>query len=412
MTRTEDFFKYVGQTSDHSLAFDLKGAEGSYFFDQEDNKFLDFHSGVGVMNLGHNNSVVNGMIREQLKKYSHTIVYGEHVQDSQVSYAKALSLKFNELNQEDTFSPESDKQVFFANTGNEAVDLAIKLVRKVTGKKGLVALEKGFHGRGYGAMQVTWNPEYKKGFFVDDEETDWIDPFAEDVEAELDKVNWATKAAIIVEYVQGEAGARALPLEFLQALRKRTKEEGVFLVADEVQTGFGRTGEVFAQETFGVTADVTCLGKAGGGGLPFGAVVAEKELFEILEQPALSHISTFAGNPVVCAGGIGVLVQLTPSLLEKSKEASKLLREGIEGLAEKYPEVVKGYTGVGMMLGLHLVEGVDTGKFYELAKKNGVIMHFKLNAGSTLRVSPPINLTNSQVEEGLEALEKACKEIG
>lgn len=410
MTLERDFYQYVGQTSDHPLAFEVQVAEGDFLYDKSGREYLDFHSGVGVMNLGHKNRVVKELVQSQLERYSHTMVYGEHVQESQVQYAKALALEFDELPLEGTlYTGTPHKQVFFANTGNEAIDLAIKMVRKDTRKKGLVALTKAFHGRGYGAMQLTWNQEYKRDFFVDDNTTDWIDPQAEDIQKELDSIDWSQKAAVFVEYVQGEAGARVIPLEFLKALRERCTQEGVYLVADEVQTGFGRTGEKFAQQTFGVTADVTCLGKAGGGGLPFGAVVAEEYLFESLETPPLSHISTFGGNPVVCSAGLGVLYQLTPLTLKESRKNAKLLEEGVEALAEKYPSVIEGLSGVGLMRGLVLKDDSLTEAFYWNCVERGLLLHFKLNAGRVLRVSPPVNVSTNSINKALHIMEESCQ---
>lgn len=399
MNSLDEFKRYVAQTSPYPIGIPIQKAEGTLLHGEE-GIFVDMTSGVGVMSLGHSNSVIVKSIVSQAQRYLHTMVEGEHLHEPTTLYAHALSQYFESALGYDT------AQVFFVNSGNESVDLALKMARKITGRKGLVALKKGFHGRGYGAMQATWNEEYKKNFFVDDEETDWID-FSDD----LSTVDWKSKAAVIVEYVQGEAGARKVPLPFLKKLRELCTEHGVMLIADEVQTGYGRLGSITAQEKYGVVADITCLGKAGGGGLPFGAVVASREKFEKLQTPPLSHISTFGGNPVVCAAGLAAFSQLTEVLLDAVREKSEFIRNRIDELSQMYPKVISHWSGDGLLLGLHLADSSLTEKFFNLCKERGVLFHFKLNAGATLRVSPPLTIDLETLEDVFDVVEEVAQEM-
>lgn len=192
----DKFRKYVAQTSDHSLEFPIGEADLIYFTDFYGNKYIDFTSGIGVMNLGHSNPAIVNMMKDALKYFTHTMVYGEHMQAYTVNYAEKLSERFPQKGGE-------PQQVFFVNSGNEAVDLALKMTRKVSGRKPMLALKSGFHGRGYGAMSVSWREDYKHGFFVDDSSTTWVTPGdLWDGREDL----YEQYAGVILELVQGEAG--------------------------------------------------------------------------------------------------------------------------------------------------------------------------------------------------------------
>ena len=391
----ELFRQFVAQTSDYSLEFEVGGASGSEIWDTSGTRYFDFTSGIGVMNIGHSHPRVQAAIERQLPHYSHTMVYGEHIHKPVVEYAEKISRHFNKLG--------DDKQVFFVNSGNEAIDLALKMAKKITGRDKLVAVEKGFHGRGTGALQVTWNDDYAEGFGVDRSNTVWV----EDYDTSGFVLNHDV-AAVVVELVQGEAGANPLNLEMVKKFIDRAREVGALVIIDEVQTGYMRTGKMFAQDLYGVSADITCLGKAGGGGLPFGAVVAEKRLFEKLQQPALSHISTFGGNPIVCAAGMAVWdVVSDPKFQIEVQRKIELLELILEEAVQSGP-VFESYTGVGMLRGIQVTPQYDTFEIYKKLKTRGVLTHFKLNAGQTLRISPPLTIT---VQELIQA-RQGFNEVG
>lgn len=375
----ELFRQFVAQTSDYSLEFEVQEASGSVIQDASGNKYLDFTSGIGVMNIGHSHPCIYSAIMNQLHQYSHTMVYGEHVHEPVVEYAEKISRHFSKLGE--------SKQTFFVNSGNESIDLALKMAKKITQREKLVAVTKGFHGRGTGALQVTWNDDYAEGFGVDRSKTEWLEE-GESPTGIRDDV-----AAVVIELVQGEAGANSLDLDFVKSVIDRARHVGALVIIDEVQTGYMRTGKMFAQDLYGVSADITCLGKAGGGGLPFGAVVAEQSLFERLQQPALSHISTFGGNPIVCAAGMAVWdVVSDPKFQIEVQRKIELLELILEEATQSGP-VFESYTGVGMLRGIQVAPGFDTFEVYKKLKTRGILTHFKLNAGQTLRISPPLTMT-------------------
>ena len=397
--RRKDFHTYVAQTSDHSLDFPIAKADLLYLWDEYGNQYLDFTSGIAVMNMGHHNTKIVGAIIDQLHQYSHTMVYGEHMQRLQIDYAKAISEKFwVPLD----FPPQ---QVFFVNSGNESIDLALKMARKITGRKPMLALKNGFHGRGYGAMSVSWKDEYKQGFFVDDS-TDFISPGHVFPAKEYEQY-----AGIILELVQGEAGCIPIDKAWVSMIVDSVRSVGGVVIIDEVQTGYGRTGTFLAQEQYGVAADITCLGKAGGGGLPFGAVVSSRENFEKLQTPALSHLSTFGGNPLVMAAGLAVLEQIDDMLLEHVQDVGHDLEDGINSLAQQFPETISGQQGLGLMRGLILADERLTEPFYSIARSKGLILHFKLNAGRVLRMSPPLVISQREIRRAVDILADVCLDM-
>lgn len=402
---SEDFQTYVAQTSDHSLQFPVSRADSVYLWDAYGNSFLDFTSGIGVNNIGNRNWNVMNAIKEQLDHYSHTMVYGEHLQKTQIEYAKAISSKFPPVE-------DHPQQVFFVNSGNEAVDLALKMVRKLTGRKPMIALKNGFHGRGYGAMSVSWRKQYKDGFFVDDTQHSFLRP---NEGFESYEKWWDSYAGIILELVQGEAGCIPLDPEWVKGVTQKVRSHGGVVIVDEIQTGYGRTGTFLAQEQYGIDADITCLGKAGGGGLPFGAVVSSRSNFERLQSPALSHLSTFGGNPVVMSAGLATIEYIQEELLEHVKEVGKYLTEQVKELAETHPDIVVGSRGLGLMQGLMLnpdYMGPEiTELFFRQCLMRGLLLHFKLNAGYTLRMSPPLIISERTVKEAVDIMHEVCREI-
>jgi acetylornithine/N-succinyldiaminopimelate aminotransferase len=396
----EKFHTYVAQTSDHSLDFPIGGSETVYLRDQYGKQYLDFTSGIGVMNLGHGRADVIGEMLEVLRLYTHTMVYGEHIHPKTVMYAEELSKRFPNKN-------GHPQQVFFVNSGNEAVDLALKMARKIRNSKVMGALKGGFHGRGYGAMSVSWREEYKKGFFVDDS-TFFIDPEAKPV---IEPRTWLDTAGLIMELVQGESGSTPLDPVWAKELVEGAQDRGALVIFDEIQTGFGRTGSFLAQEQYGLVPDITILGKAGGGGLPFGAVVSSRSNFERLQDPPLSHLSTFGGNPVVTAAGWAVLQHMNQPLFENVKRCGTILANGVIDLSQQFPDVIAGVRGLGLMQGLILRSPEFTEPFYFKCRERGLLLHFKLNSSNILRMSPPLVITDSSIKEALNIMADAAMDL-
>ena len=290
----QNFYKYVAQTSDEPLAIEIDKAEGCYFYDSTGKKYLDLISGISVCNMGHGNKKIINATKSQLDQYMHLMVYGELVQKPQVELAELLCENL----------PKSLNSVFFVNSGSEAVEGALKLAKRATGRKEILHFHYSYHGATNGSMSVMGNEEYKKPFYPLLPETR---PITFGSLEDLLQITTKT-AAIIVELIQGEAGVRIADASYWKALRQRCNEVGTLLIVDEIQTGLGRTGKLFAFEHYGITPDILLLAKAFGGGMPLGAFVASKELMNVLtHNPVLGHITTFGGHPVCCAAALAHL---------------------------------------------------------------------------------------------------------
>lgn len=399
--QVEDFRRYLAQTSPFSMEFPVWKASGIYIYDQNGKKFFDFTSGVGVANLGHSNLKVNLAVWEQINNNAHTNVYGEHIHRATVRYAKELVGTFD--------GDDRELQVFFTNSGNEAVDLALKIARRHSPREGLVAVEGAFHGRGYGAMQFTWNPKYTEGFRVDRSSTLWL---KRNDFTDLYRVNWRRVGAVFLELVQGEAGSYALDPEWVKEIEDKCREFDVPLVIDEIQTGFGRTGTFWAQQRYGVKADVTLFGKAAGGGLPIGGVIAEKSFFEELQTPPLSHLTTFGGNPVVCAAGSAVLRSLdNRRVLGNVIGRGRQLATWLERRVDVEDGVVSDYRMTGLMGAIEFKEPLHTEEFVKGAFEKGVLLAFKLNNPLTVRLSPPLTITEEEMVEAISRMDEVLEDM-
>lgn len=287
----ENFYHHVAQTSPEPLAIQIERAEGCYFYDHNGKGYLDLISGISVCNLGHSNPRIIQATKNQLDKYMHVMVYGELVQQPQVELAELLCQNL----------PQKLDSVFFVNSGSEAVEGALKLAKRATGRREILHFEKSYHGATHGAMSVMGSEAYKAPFQPLLPETRAI-RFG--VEQDLHEISTKT-AAIIVELVQGEAGIRMASSSYWQQLRQKCDETNTLLIVDEIQTGLGRTGKLFAFEHYGIVPDILLLAKAFGGGMPLGAFIASKQLMNVLTQnPVLGHITTFGGHPVSCAAAL------------------------------------------------------------------------------------------------------------
>jgi 4-aminobutyrate aminotransferase len=297
--------------------------------------------------------------------------------------------------------------VFFTNSGAEAIEAALKLARRHTGRNRALAFINAFHGRTYGAMSLSGSkPMQRRGFsplVPDIHHVRYGD--LESVRALLRTICPAEElAAIFVEPIQGEGGYIVPPEEFLPGLRKLCDEHGVLLVFDEVQSGMGRTGKMFASEHWGVAGDIVCLAKGIANGLPLGAIVARAS---VMDWPSGSHASTFGGNPVACAASLATLRLLERRYIANAKQRGRQLMEGLEGLARRFP-FVREVRGLGLMIGLEVQS--ETGEpapglrdwLIDLAFHRGLLL---LPCGpSSIRFCPPLCLTRRQVEIGLELL--------
>jgi acetylornithine/succinyldiaminopimelate/putrescine aminotransferase len=370
---TESFYKHIAQTSGSPIAIEVESAERIYFFDTKGKKYLDLISGILVCNMGHSHPTIINAIREQLDKYMHVMVYGELVQKPQVEFAEKLC----------SFLPASLNSVFFVNSGSEAVEGAIKLTKRYTRRSELLHFENAYHGSSHGAMSVMGNEDYKNAFQPLLPDTKAI-RFG--IEEDLQQITEKT-AAIIVELVQGEAGVRIAPVEYWQKLKYRCEQTKTLLIADEIQTGLGRTGKLFAFEHYNITPDILLLGKAIGGGMPLGAFIADKKVMNVLtHNPVLGHITTFGGHPVCCAAGLAHLTLITESKMWNNAET---IGEKLEAIFWKIPHV-KEIRRKGLMIAVDFHDAETNFKTLQFFLEKGLFSDWFLWCNTAMRVAPPL----------------------
>lgn len=385
MILRKQFLQHVAQTSPSPMLVEVERAEGSCFYTPEGKRYFDLVAGVSVSNVGHCNPVVVEAVQQQAARYMHVMVYGELVEAPQVEYARRIA----------ELLPAPLESVYFLNSGAEAVEGALKLAKRYTGRTELISFRRAYHGSTHGAMSMMGTPEgeeWKAAFR----------PLLPDVQSlefndfeQLTRITTRT-AAVLVEPVQGEAGVR-LPREgFLEALRKRCDEVGALLIFDEIQTGFGRTGEMFACVKYGVTPDIVCLAKALGGGMPLGAFVSSMEIMSTLSHsPVLGHITTFGGHPVCCAAGLAALNCIEANDLHHKAEEKGAMFE--RGLAD-HPQVREIRRG-GLLLAVELGASEKLYKLMELFKEAGVMSDWFLYCDTAFRISPPLTISEAEIEE-------------
>ena len=377
-----DFLRHLAQTSPHPLTLEVDRAEGIYIYDTDGKAYVDMISGLAVTNVGHRHPRVVAAIREQLDRYMHIIPYGEFVQAPQVKLARKLA----------SLLPEGMSSVYFVNSGAEAIEGALKLAKRATGRRGLVACHKSYHGSTHGALSVSGNEVKQSAFRPLLPEVSFI-TFNE--AADLDKITEQT-AAVVIETIQGDAGVRIPTGDYLRHVRQRCDETGALLILDEIQTGCGRTGTFFAFEQFGVVPDIVCIAKALGGGMPMGAFAARPELMsQLSHNPMLGHITTFGGHPVSCAAALAAVEVVEDGLLATVEEKGRLIRELLT-----HP-LVKEIRQIGLMLAIDLPDQETTYKVVSRCLERGVIAFYFLSNPASFRLAPPLTIT-------AEELRSAC----
>lgn len=367
------------------MLVEVARAEGSFFYTPEGKRYYDLVAGVSVSNVGHANPAVVRAVQEQAAHYMHVMVYGELVETPQVAYATKIA----------SLLPGALESVYFVNSGAEAVEGALKLAKRFTGRTGLISMRRAYHGSTHGAMSVMGAPEGEawKGAFRP------LLPDAEAIEfndfAALERITERT-ACVLTEPVQGEAGVRSPRAGYLEALRKRCDEVGALLIFDEIQTGMGRTGELFAMQKYGVVPDIVCLAKAFGGGMPLGAFVSRHEVMETLQHdPVLGHITTFGGHPVCCAAGLAALDYLIEHDVVRGVEAKGALYEQLLG---DHPDV-REIRRSGLLLAVELGSSERLYRIMELFKEAGILSDWFLFCDTAFRISPPLTISEEEVRD-------------
>jgi len=360
----------------------LVRGEGSRVWDEKGRTYIDCISGHGVALVGHNHPRVVQAIQQQAQRL--LICPGTFDNDVRDAYIERLI----------GVTPKGLNRVFLTNSGTESVEAAIKFARVATGRTKLIAMRQGFHGRTLGALSLTWNPKYRRPFAPLLPDVFHI-PFG-DLEAAQSAIDEHT-AAVIIEPVQGEGGVRPATPEYLRGLREICNATGTLLIADEVQTGFGRTGTFLAVEHAGITPDILCLAKGIGGGIPMGAVITTERVASAL-RPG-HHGTTFGGNPLACAAGLAVLdIIESENLPAQAREKGSWLLEVLQGLV--HPRV-RDIRGLGLMIGIELRERV-TPYLRRLQEDYRVLA---LPAGPTvIRLLPPLTITWEELHTVVDAL--------
>ena len=385
MILRKQFLEHVGQTSPAPMLVEVERAEGSFFYTPEGKRYFDLVAGVSVSNVGHANPEVVRAVQEQAAKYMHVMVYGEMVERPQVEYARRIA----------ELLPGDLDCVYFVNSGAEAVEVALKLAKRYTGRTELISMRRAYHGSTHGAMSMMGTPE-------GEEWKSEFRPLLPDVKSiefnSFDDLRHITRrtAGVLCEVVQGEAGVRLPDPEWLRALRCRCSEVGALLIFDEIQTGMGRTGEMFASTKYGVTPDVVCLAKAFGGGMPLGGIAANRAiLYSFTNNPCLGHITTFGGHPVCCAAGLAALNYLISNKVVESVEHKGAL---FEERLRSHPRVLE-IRRSGILLALELGKSEYLYRLMEIFKEEGIMSDWFLYCDTAFRISPPLTISESEIEE-------------
>jgi len=380
------FLRHVAQTSGGSLQFEISRAEGIYFYDTSGRPYIDLVSGVSVSAMGHGHPEVVSAVRKQAGEYMHTMVYGEFIQSPQVRYARWLTDRL----------PAKMDNVYFVNSGSEAIDGAMKLAKRYTGRPGICAFSKAYHGGTMGAMSIMGDAMARSGSL----------PLLPGVRhlrfncvADLDRIGEDT-AAVFAEPIQAEAGIIEPEKGFLNKLRKRCDETGALLIMDEIQTGMGRTGRLFAFDHYGVVPDILCLAKSFGGGMPLGAFVAGKEIMRSLTfDPPLGHITTFGGHPVCCAAGLAA-----QEIVERDGLMAHACRMENRYREKLHHPLIRHIRGRGLFLSVVLEEKAGVSPFIRRAFENGLVIDRFLFSSDSFRIAPPLVINETEVDESVQRI--------
>ena len=384
------FLQHIAPTTESPLALEVVRAEGVYLYGPEGQSYMDFISGIGVSNIGHSHPEVVAAVQDQAAAYMHLMVYGEYVQQPQVAYAQALTA---------TLDPSLDC-VYWGNSGAEAIEGAFKLAKRVTGRTEILSFQGSYHGSTHGALSAMGDETYKRAYrplLPDHRILPWADA------AHLHTITERT-AAVVVEVVQAESGYKVVPGAFLQALQARCHETGALLIVDEIQTGFGRTGHLFAHQGAGIVPDILCLGKALGGGMPLGAFIASHARMQHLaKNPMLGHLTTFGGHPVSCAAGLAAFTVLQNSgWIQAVAQKEAYLRAALGPLSTN-----GDLSGCGLLLALPL-ESFDR---VLSAQKDlisaGLLTDWFLFEQKALRLAPPLSISMQELEQAVTFIQNA-----
>jgi len=393
LTERQLFYNHIAQTTEEPIGLEIVKAEGIYMIDKDEKKYIDLISGVSVSNIGHRHPKVVEAVKKQVDKYMHLMVYGEYIQSPQVKYAE---LFLEQL-------PAKFDNIYFVNSGSEANEGALKLAKRYTGKSEIVSFNNAYHGSTAGVLSVLGNEYFKSAFRPLVPGVSFID-FND--EAQLNAITEKT-AAVIIEPVQAEAGIIIPENDFLQKLRKKCDEVGALLIFDEIQTGFGRTGDLFAFKTYDVEPDIFTIAKGMGGGMPIGAFIASKRIMSVFkDNPILGHITTFGGHPVSAAAALASLnVLINDNIISGVNEKGMLFRKLL------VHNKIKSIRGVGLFLAVELENYTQIRKLLDRTIINGLVFDWFIFCDNHFRISPPLNITTNEINNACNIILRSLDEI-
>ena len=389
----QEFFKYQAQTTPFAAGFEVEKAEGSYIYGKDGNAYLDFVAGVSANTLGHSHPKVVNAIKEQADRYLHVMVYGEYAQEKPVALCQLLA----------EATPEPLEVTYLVNSGAEAIDGALKLAKRYTGREEIISMKNSYHGNTHGALSVSGNEFHKREFRP---LLPMISFIEFNNEEEFSKITEKT-ACVIAETIQGAAGFLTPSQNYFKNLKKRCEEVGALLILDEIQPGFGRTGKLFSFEHYDMVPDILVMGKGMGGGVPVGAFMSSAKIMKSLQHsPKLGHITTFGGNPLIAAASYATLKEVLDSgLMNEVNEKEALFRELLV-----HPKIKK-VNGRGLMLAVELESPDYTLKIAKRCMEKGLIVFWQLYRNEFMRISPPLTLTQNEIRKGCQIILQALDEV-
>ncbi len=388
------FLEHVGQTSDYPMMLEVERAEGVYLYGPNGKRWIDLISGVSVSAVGHGNPAVIEAICRQARDYLHLMVYGEAIEAPQVRYAQRIA----------SLLPDPLDSVYFVNSGSEAVEGALKLAKRYTGRTEMIYYKNAYHGSTHGSLSVMGGETFRNAFrplLPDTRQIRFNEP---------DDLQYITSrtACVIIEPVQGEGGIIPVRRDYLQALRDRCNETGTLLIYDEIQTGLGRTGTLYFFQRYGIVPDILCTAKAFGGGMPLGAFIASKRVMDVLKtNPVLGHITTFGGHPVCCAAGLAALeYTLSEGLMEQAESKGALY----EKLLGDHP-LVREIRRVGLLMAIEFGDAELTARIVWDAVEAGLMTEWFMFHETAMRIAPPLTITPAEIEESCTILRKVLDRV-
>ncbi len=393
MNQRQLFLNSIAQTSTEPMGIEVVKAKGCYIKSAKGKRYLDLISGIAVSSIGHGNQSVVNAIAKQARNYMHTMVYGEHIQAPQVNLAEKLKHHL----------PDSLDSVYFVNSGSEAIEGALKLAKRYTGKHQFVAQNLSYHGGTTGALSLMsddffaakYRPLLPDVLFIDQNDMKGIDTITEGT------------SAVVMELIQAEKGVFPCKVEYVQAIRSKCDETNTLLIIDEIQTGMGRTGKWFAFEHYNIVPDILVLAKSFGAGLPLGCFVANKKVMQSFqEDPPLGHITTFGGNPVCCAGAIaGFKFMNKHKLVDRVEEQSKLFKSLLKH------EMIKEVRGIGLLLAVDFGNAEINHNVIDRCIERGLHVDWFLYNEESMRICPPFIITNKEIRSACKIILDICKEL-